>query len=439
MTIKTTAIAALSLLACSSILVPPTAVNAQGTGEDPMAVWYWTGAQSVYWHTRYHGCLAMAAYGDYNTTCPRHFTYETLQRQYPGNTNEPFEVVGTWGPTPKYGSEGFMVRVPEMNKILMVFKGIYGWENFNATLSPLLGVGCNSTCMAHTGAIEAWQEVKEATNDMAIIKRRQGDLVWSAAGHGFGGMIMQVAALDLKVRGFLFSAQSFGSPPVFNVAAARRWDDLFVSDASQRTVANRDAVPAKIPYHNKYNITDGTVSNSSYAFVNTGIHVWNNASINEAPMGTANMYGQNYVYCLDNNEDPRCAGGDNEEDHYFYFTDIGTCCETGWTARYNATFDREALLSDQSAYEATATVPRLDVPNTSVAPPTSTSSSVEGVNATSSAGARNGTGVNATAGLQDNANNRDGATGVGAGEIGRGAVNGPAVLVLVGLASLVML
>lgn len=171
----------------------------------------------------------MAAYGDYRTTCPRHFTYETLQRQYPGNTNEPFEVVGQWGPTPKYKSEGFIVRVPEMNKILMVFKGIYGWENFNATLAPLLGVGCNSTCMAHAGAIEAWEEVKAETNDMAIIKRRQGDLVWSAAGHGFGGCIMQVAALDLKVRGFLFSAQSFGSPPVFNVAAARRWDDLFIS------------------------------------------------------------------------------------------------------------------------------------------------------------------------------------------------------------------
>lgn len=67
---------------------------------------------------------------------------------------------------------------------------------------------------------------------------------------------------------------------------------------------------------------DGTLSNSSYAFVNTGIHVWNNETINEAPMGTANMYGQNYIYCLDNNEDARCAGGDSEEDHYFYFTDI---------------------------------------------------------------------------------------------------------------------
>lgn len=67
---------------------------------------------------------------------------------------------------------------------------------------------------------------------------------------------------------------------------------------------------------------DGTLSNSSYAFVNTGIHVWTNETIREAPMGSANMYGQNYVYCLFNNEDPRCAGGDSEEDHYFYFTDL---------------------------------------------------------------------------------------------------------------------
>lgn len=67
---------------------------------------------------------------------------------------------------------------------------------------------------------------------------------------------------------------------------------------------------------------DGTLSNSSYAFVNTGIHVWTNSSIQEAPMGTSNQYGQNYVYCLFNNEDARCAGGDSEEDHYFYFTDM---------------------------------------------------------------------------------------------------------------------
>lgn len=78
-------------------------------------------------------------------------------------------------------------------------------------------------------AIEAWEEVKNATNDMQAIKENQGDLVWSAAGHGFGGCIMQVAALELKNRGLLFSAQSFGSPPCFNTHAARRWDDLFIS------------------------------------------------------------------------------------------------------------------------------------------------------------------------------------------------------------------
>lgn len=67
---------------------------------------------------------------------------------------------------------------------------------------------------------------------------------------------------------------------------------------------------------------DGTLSNSSYAFVNTGIHVWGNNSTRETAMGTANMYGQNYNICLDDREDARCAGGNNEADHYFYFTDI---------------------------------------------------------------------------------------------------------------------
>lgn len=65
----------------------------------------------------------MASYGDYRNTCPQFFTRETLQRQYPGNPNVPFEVIGEWGPTEKYKSEGFMVKVHEMNKILMVFKG----------------------------------------------------------------------------------------------------------------------------------------------------------------------------------------------------------------------------------------------------------------------------------------------------------------------------
>lgn len=117
--------------------------------------------------------------------------------------------------------------------------GVYGWQEFNATLAPFYGIGCDRHCQAHAGALAAWEEVKSVTNDMAIIKERQGDLVWSASGHGFGAMIMQVAALDLKSRGLLFSAHSFGSPPVFNQAAANRWDALFEGDATQRTVSNQ--------------------------------------------------------------------------------------------------------------------------------------------------------------------------------------------------------
>jgi len=66
----------------------------------------------------------------------------------------------------------------------MVFRGIYGWQNFNATLVPFDGIGCDGRCMVHAGALEAWREVQNATNDMLIIKQRQEHLVWSASGHG---------------------------------------------------------------------------------------------------------------------------------------------------------------------------------------------------------------------------------------------------------------
>lgn len=55
-------------------------------------------------------------------------------------------------------------------------------------------------------------------------------------------------------------------------------------DASQRTVANEDSIPASIPFNGKY-LANGTVSDSEYAFVGTGIHVY----------GAGNpMYGQHF-------------------------------------------------------------------------------------------------------------------------------------------------
>ncbi|KAH8921854.1 hypothetical protein BT69DRAFT_1351315 [Atractiella rhizophila] len=324
--------------------------------------WTGVGSASFYWHNRYHGLLAMAAYGDYASLCPLTFTTDSLDRQYPGNTETPFEIVGTWGPTPKYQSEGYMVKVPEMNKILAVFKGQYGWQNYNATLTPLpASVGCSNSsefgvCKAHQGAQEAWAEVKAATNEFEAIKGNQGKLVWSSSGHGFGAMIMQVAAIELKAKGLLFSSHSFGSPPVFNRAAAARWDALFEGDSTQRAVANDDSIPASIPL--------AEADEDGYAFVSTGIHLF----------GTNPMYGQDFVVCEGDTTDSRCAGGDSEADHYFYYTDIGSC-GTGWEATYNQTFNAEALRSDQRVYAASATVSLPDEPNTSFAKITTTSHS----------------------------------------------------------------
>lgn len=87
----------------------------------------------------------MAAYGDYATDCPQQtFTNAALQKSYPGSTEQPWTLLQQWGPTAS-GLEGFMVTIPgpsfcmssradadashaEMDKIVMVFKGLYGWE-----------------------------------------------------------------------------------------------------------------------------------------------------------------------------------------------------------------------------------------------------------------------------------------------------------------------
>lgn len=71
----------------------------------------------------------------------------------------------------------------------------------------------------------------------------------------------QAAALELKHREMLWSIKTFGSPPVFNAAAADMYNNLIVSDASQRYVYGNDSVPGMIP------VGEG----SDYVFVNTGV------------------------------------------------------------------------------------------------------------------------------------------------------------------------
>lgn len=102
-------------------------------------------------------------------------------------------------------------------------------------------------------------------------------------------------------------------------------------------VTYSDSVPGKIPYRNQI-LPDGSRSNSSYAFVNTGIKVWTDESITDAPDGRIPMYGQNYLYCLHNREDARCAGLDREEDHWFYFTEAVSYCAPAFLRHVLLTF-----------------------------------------------------------------------------------------------------
>lgn len=75
----------------------------------------------------------------------------------------------------------------EMNKIVTVFRDNYDWHALGKNdLVAFPEAGCRNTshCLVHRGAYEAWQELKVGTNDFAVVKENQGDLVWSSSGHG---------------------------------------------------------------------------------------------------------------------------------------------------------------------------------------------------------------------------------------------------------------
>ncbi|KAM0748080.1 alpha/beta-hydrolase [Meredithblackwellia eburnea MCA 4105] len=346
--------------------------------------WQASGADSLFFHQEYHGRLVMASYGDYNTTCPQSFTQATLQRQYPGNTNAPFTVVGTWGPTPIYRSKGYIARVPEMNKIVMVFSDVYGWQEFNQSLVPFNGVGCDGTCMVHKGALEAWREVQNATNNMAAVQANRGNLIFSSVGHGFGGMIVQVGALELRQTGGLWSCYTMGSPPVFNEATATRYASLFTwggdVTASQRIVSYDDSIPRAI-----------NVSAGGYSQVLTGVHLY----------GSNPQYGPDYEDCENDANAENCLGGETEADHYWYYTDYGSCGEAGFGGTPTPSKNQAALAAVQAAYNATATLTTSTISSTltsstlsssptNAAPTTSFSAPISTTSATASSTATNG-------------------------------------------------
>ncbi|KEI40222.1 uncharacterized protein L969DRAFT_47419, partial [Mixia osmundae IAM 14324] len=300
---------------------------------DPADVPWWAYDADALYHIRYHCWLSMAAYADYDTVCPTVFTYDSLGKAGGDTSQAPWTPIGAF--YTESGLQGYQVIIPEMDKVVIVFRGLYGWESLPSEPSSLealnLGSGC-SNCTAHTGALNLYLEAKAATNNWAAAKAAVASTghKFSVTGHAFGGMVAQIAALDLGYSGNVHYSHSQGAPRVFNAPAAAFYDNLFQGESSQRAVANNDSVVATIP------------ESSNYTFAGTGVYLW----------GYNSTYGMNMEMCWYDNENPQCAGGTVANDSYYYFTSLGSC--GNWTVDIA---QEEYLVSSMSAAYAATAVP----------------------------------------------------------------------------------
>lgn len=144
-------------------------------------------------HARFHAYLSMSAYGDYTTLCPKTFLrgFTVLQS---------FSVSGN-----PYGQAGYIAKIPEMQKIVIVFKGnsLTGLNYTPVSIEGLVS-GC-SGCKVAKGVYDLYMLAKKATNDFAIAKQAVKDtgLLFSVTGHGVGGAVAALAGLDLGARGLV--------------------------------------------------------------------------------------------------------------------------------------------------------------------------------------------------------------------------------------------
>ncbi|TNY23115.1 hypothetical protein DMC30DRAFT_444650 [Rhodotorula diobovata] len=337
-------------------------------------------SSSQFWHERYHGLLSMAAYNsDPTTACAQTFDQAALEQSFPDSTAAPWTYVQGFGPTVS-GGEGFVAVIPEMDKVVMVFKGLFGWEStFNQStvdVGELFYLGDNClNCTAHAAATQAYIEAKEITNDWELVKYyvNTTGAQWSITGHGFGGMVAQVASLDLGWRGLAHWTHNHGAARVFNPAAATLLNSLYGGEAGQRVVANDDPVPTYIP------------ESEDYTFALQGFHILGN--------GTSNAtYGYDFTVCNDPS-DAACHGNAEGriEDHLSYYTPIGMCGKPYYGT--NDTVADAYLSTASSAFYATATSTFV-APTTEVAPTTtsevsSTASASASGSATEAAAADN--------------------------------------------------
>ncbi|GAA5903442.1 hypothetical protein JCM8208_001921 [Rhodotorula glutinis] len=359
-------------------------------------------SSSQFWHERYHGLLSMAAYNsDPTTACAQTFDQAALESSFPGSTAAPWTYVQGFGPTAS-GGEGFVAVIPEMDKVVMVFKGMFGWEStFNQSTVDVgqlfyIGDSCQN-CTAHAAATQAYIEAKEVTNDWELVKYyvNTTGAQWSITGHGFGGMVAQVASLDLGWRGLSHWTHNHGAARVFNAPAATLMNSLYGGEAGQRVVANDDPVPSYIP------------ESDDYTFALQGFHILGN--------GTSNAtYGYDFTVCNDPS-DEACHGtaGGPIDDHLSYYTPIGQCGKPYYGT--NDTVAEAYLATASSAFYATATSTFATPTSTPMTSTTSEvpASSAADATATGSAGAAAADAAASGATTSNTANDANGASAVG--------------------------
>ncbi|KNE93835.1 hypothetical protein PSTG_12835 [Puccinia striiformis f. sp. tritici PST-78] len=191
--------------ATSQTLVDPAITDPKAIAADKI-MWYTQDADQQD-HIRLHCYLSMAAYGDYRSLCPSTFAVD-------GNE---FEVLQDFETVE--GQKGFVARVPFMQKIVIV------------------------------GILQLYNSARIATNNWELAKQAVNatGLKFSVTGHGIGGSVAQLAALDLGMDGFVHYAHSQAAPRSVSPTAAKLLSNIFQGESGQHAVANHDYFPHIIP------------------------------------------------------------------------------------------------------------------------------------------------------------------------------------------------
>jgi len=274
-----------------------------------------------FWHNRYFAILSMGSYGNYDTLCPTQtFTQAEQLKNFPNSTLVPWELIEEWGPTAS-GNQGFSAVIPEMNKVVVVFRGNPQVEaNLALDVVPWSYIGINGTCQDCTmnaQAAEAYMEAKNATNNFEATRDRYAGagLVYAITGLGFGGMLAQIHAVDYNRAQIAYYAHNQGSPRVFNPAGVQWFNENFNGEAGERAVWNNDDMPELIP------------ASENYAHAGTTFKYWGFNETSQQP---------NWNICWPD-VDPDalgCVAAPNTrdgitplpvQDHYWAFTSVTNC------------------------------------------------------------------------------------------------------------------